>query len=274
MPSAVLRSSSVRGSAKVGPWSYRAYRSRVVAAAKSTQDHRPCVVLSNDDGCDFPLLTSLYHELRRSLPRELEVVICAPATNQSAASHRITLGKKMRVTERRDVGKHVFSVEGSPADSMQVAIGSRCSVVPTLGLTPILAVSGINLGPNLSTDVLYSGTVAAAREAGFNGVPAISASLATRELTEASCQGAVTATCRLVEAAVRLLGTDPPANYPRRFEGLLGNGQRNSRSIVELSEERDGVTSMDHPKALRDAFRSGDVMLNLNVPPGWAEPAD
>eukprot|EP00976_Prorocentrum_cordatum_P015290 306908-Prorocentrum_minimum.AAC.4 len=86
---------------KITAQAYGSRRRKMTVSATNGQKHRPCIVLSNDDGCDFPLITSLYHELRRRLPQELEVVICAPAKNQSAASHRITLGKKMLVTVRR-----------------------------------------------------------------------------------------------------------------------------------------------------------------------------
>lgn len=121
------------------------------------------VLVTNDDGYDAPGLAAL---VRAFAPRA-EVVVVAPERQQSAQSHAFTLHKPLRVTEH---GPGRLSLSGTPAD---------CAYAGIHGLVerPDFVVSGINHGPNLGTDVHYSGTVAAAREAVLQGVPSIAASL-------------------------------------------------------------------------------------------------
>ncbi|NNF07081.1 MAG: 5'/3'-nucleotidase SurE, partial [Candidatus Eisenbacteria bacterium] len=99
-----------------------------------------------------------------------EVTVVAPLTEQSAASHALTLHRPLRIKE---VGERRYGVEGTPTDCVLVAIRSF------LKEPPDLVVSGINQGPNLGEDVIYSGTVAAAMEGALLGVPAMALSLAS-----------------------------------------------------------------------------------------------
>jgi 5'-nucleotidase len=124
------------------------------------------ILLTNDDGIASPGLRSLEQAL---LP-EHEVWIVAPDSNRSGSSHSITLGTPSRF---RRTGDREFTCWGTPAD---------CVLVALMGLVPgpvDLVLSGINLGPNLGTDILYSGTAAAARQAALMGRPAVACSLAT-----------------------------------------------------------------------------------------------
>jgi 5'-nucleotidase len=107
--------------------------------------------------------------LERALTPEHEVWIVAPDSNRSGSSHSITLGTPSRF---RRTGEREFTCWGTPADCVVVAL---MGLVPEL---PDLVLSGINLGPNLGTDILYSGTAAAARQAAFMGRPAVACSLA------------------------------------------------------------------------------------------------
>jgi 5'-nucleotidase len=140
---------------------------------------RPLILLSNDDG--FRALGLL--ELRAALSELGDVVVCAPHAEQSASSHSISLSSPLRLREH-EAG--VFSVDGTPADSVYVALCSHGRVLPR---RPDLVVSGINHGLNLAGDVFYSGTVAAAREAalrGFRGL-ALSAGPAADLAAAAAC---------------------------------------------------------------------------------------
>jgi 5'-nucleotidase len=140
---------------------------------------RPLILLSNDDGFRARGLL----ELRAALGELGEVVVCAPHTEQSASSHSISLSSPLRLREH-EAG--VFSVDGTPADSVYVALCSHGRVLPR---RPDLVVSGINHGLNLAGDVFYSGTVAAAREAalrGFRGL-ALSAGPAADLAGAAAC---------------------------------------------------------------------------------------
>jgi len=121
---------------------------------------RPLILVSNDDGYQAPGL----QELRQALSAVADVVVCAPFAEQSGTSHSISLTTPLRLREH---APQLFSVDGTPADSVYVALCSQGRVLPR---RPDLVVSGINHGLNLAGDVFYSGTVAAAREAALRGL--------------------------------------------------------------------------------------------------------
>ncbi|WP_437986416.1 5'/3'-nucleotidase SurE [Sorangium sp. So ce117] len=127
---------------------------------------RPLILLSNDDGYSAPGLTAV----RDELARHADVVVCAPAVNQSATSHSLSLHRVLRLLE---AAPGVFAVDGTPADCIYVALHAGTRVLPR---RPDLVVSGMNHGLNLGADIFYSGTVAAAREGALRGVPSIALS--------------------------------------------------------------------------------------------------
>jgi 5'-nucleotidase len=127
----------------------------------------PLILLTNDDGVHAPGIRALA-EVLGGLG---EVWMVAPDREASASSHSLTLKHPLRAEK---VEPRVLAVDGSPADCVNLAI------VKLLPGRPALVVSGINRGGNLGDDVFYSGTVGAAREATFFGVPAIAVSLAAR----------------------------------------------------------------------------------------------
>lgn len=122
------------------------------------------ILISNDDGIFAPGLAVLA-AVAASMG---EVFVVAPDTEQSAKSHGLTMHKPLRVYPQ---GERRFSVTGTPADAVYVALHQ---ILPG---PPDLVLSGVNRGANLGNDVHYSGTVAAAREAALNGLPAIAVSL-------------------------------------------------------------------------------------------------
>jgi 5'-nucleotidase len=125
-------------------------------------DRKRVLVLTNDDGVDEPGLAALGHaagELGR-------LAVVAPASGQSGGSHAVSLSRPIRLRAERP---GVHAVEGSPADCVRLALHH---LEP--GVDWVL--SGINAGGNLGTDLLHSGTAAAAREAAVHGVPAIAVS--------------------------------------------------------------------------------------------------
>jgi 5'-nucleotidase len=126
---------------------------------------RPRVLLSNDDGYRSLGISTL----AQALAAEFEVVICAPDNEQSASSHSLSLHRPLRVQKHAE---GVFSVDGTPADSVYVALHEKI-VLPR---APDLVISGMNHGLNLGQDVFYSGTVAAAREGALQGHPALAVS--------------------------------------------------------------------------------------------------
>jgi 5'-nucleotidase len=101
-----------------------------------------------------------------------EVTIVAPDAERSAVGHAITTLTPLRVTEvTLEGGITGHAVNGTPADSVKLAVGA------ILKEPPDLVVSGINLGPNTATNIIYSGTVSAATEARILGIPSIALSL-------------------------------------------------------------------------------------------------
>ncbi len=122
------------------------------------------ILLTNDDS----IASEGIRALESALNKEHEVWVVAPESEKSGGSHSITLRDSIRV---RCAGERRFSCRGTPAD---------CVMVSLLGLVPHkidMVVSGINHGPNLGTDILFSGTAAGARQGALMGVPSVAASL-------------------------------------------------------------------------------------------------
>lgn len=128
------------------------------------------ILLSNDDGVTAPGL----HQLADALKRLGEVYICAPEGPRSGASSALTLYSPLLVTE---VGPRIWSVSGNPADAVKLAL------TELVGGRPDIVVSGINNGLNCGSNVLYSGTVAAALEGAQAGIRsfAVSRKVASNE---------------------------------------------------------------------------------------------
>ncbi len=128
----------------------------------------PIILVSNDDGIEAEGLRVL-EEVAGEFG---EVWTVAPLEEQSASSHRITIGRDIRVYK---FGPKRFAVDGSPADAVLIGL---FGILPR---QPHIVLSGINAGYNLSEDVFYSGTVAAAREGAMYGFRAIAFSLERSE---------------------------------------------------------------------------------------------
>ena len=126
------------------------------------------ILLTNDDGIYAPGLWALYQELRQLG----EVSVVAPESEQSAVGHAISLINPLRVKKvSLDGGVQGWAVSGTPADCVKIALSEL------LPESPQMVVSGLNLGPNVGINVLYSGTVSAATEASILGVRAMAVSL-------------------------------------------------------------------------------------------------
>lgn len=125
------------------------------------------ILISNDDGVHAPGIAAL----AKALSTIAQVTVIAPDRNCSGASNSLTLENPLRI-QKFDNG--FISVNGTPTDCVHLAINE---LLPEL---PDLVVSGINAGANLGDDVIYSGTVAAATEGRFLGLPAIAISVCNR----------------------------------------------------------------------------------------------
>jgi 5'-nucleotidase len=148
-------------------------------------------LISNDDGISADGIEVLSARMRRLG----EVTVVAPDQNRSGASNSLTLEMPVRVLE---VGDRRFQVNGTPTDCVHLALTGM------LDEDPDMVVSGINFGANLGDDVIYSGTVAAAMEGRFLGLPAIAVSLVVRE-----CEPHFDTAAEAVALLVQKLRLDP-----------------------------------------------------------------
>jgi 5'-nucleotidase len=126
------------------------------------------ILLTNDDGILAPGLAAMYRELL-----ELgQVSVAAPDSAQSASAHAITINAPLTASWVHVQNEfHGWSIAGRPADCVKLAVSRLIQPQPDL------VVSGINDGANVSINVLYSGTVAAAAEGALLGLPAVAVSL-------------------------------------------------------------------------------------------------
>lgn len=127
------------------------------------------ILLTNDDGINAPGIKALWEELSDIA----EVQVVAPDSERSATSQAITVHHPIRVDNYNiDHAKvSAWRISGTPTDCVKIAIEALLSERPDI------VVSGINQGPNLGTDVLYSGTVSAAIEGALHSIPSVAVSL-------------------------------------------------------------------------------------------------
>jgi len=155
------------------------------------------ILVSNDDGVDAPGIAVLARELRAA---GHEVIVVAPDRDRSGASNSLTLDSPLQV---EPLQPGIWRVRGTPTDCVHVAITGM------LETEPDIVVSGINNTANLGDDVIYSGTVAAAMEGRFLGLPAVAVSLVTANHVG---QHYETAARAAVEIVARLKADPLPAD--------------------------------------------------------------
>lgn len=131
------------------------------------------ILISNDDGVMAEGIKALVTELSK----EHDVYVVAPDRERSAAGHSLTLHTPIRVEELESKfgAKRIWITSGTPGDCVKIGINAILSEDEK----PDLIISGINHGPNLGTDILYSGTVSCAMEGAMMGYPSIAVSLAS-----------------------------------------------------------------------------------------------
>ena len=131
------------------------------------------ILLSNDDG----ILANGIRALIEALASDHDVYVVAPDRERSAAGHSLTLHTPLRVEEvdAKYGAKRCWMTTGTPGDCVKLAINA----ILDKDEKPDLVISGINHGPNLGADILYSGTVSCAMEGAMMGYPSIATSLAS-----------------------------------------------------------------------------------------------
>ena len=189
------------------------------------------VLISNDDGVEAPGIQILADHLS-TLGR---VSLVAPDRDRSGASNSLTLDQPIRVTM---LGPDRYRVAGTPTDCVHLALAGL------LDSEPRIVVSGINNSANLGDDVLYSGTVAAAMEGRFLGLPAIAVSLVSRDHIgkhyATAARAAVQIVARLLEdplPADTILNVNVPDRPWNDIRGLqvtrLGRRHRSAPCIAQ-----------------------------------------
>ena len=126
------------------------------------------ILISNDDGYKAKGIK----QLAKSLSEDHDVIVVAPSENKSASSSSLTLDKPLKPIK---IDTNIYSIDATPSDCVHLAL---CGF---LDGNIDLVVTGINFGPNLGDDVIYSGTVAGAIEGRFLGLPSVAISLASWE---------------------------------------------------------------------------------------------
>jgi len=133
------------------------------------------LLLTNDDGIHAPGLKALVRELKN----DFELHVVAPESEMSAVGHGVSLASPLRVQAIQKEGALFgYSISGTPADCVKIAVQEL------LKQPPDLILSGINPGANVGVNVLYSGTVSAATEGAFLGIPSVALSLNARHNPE------------------------------------------------------------------------------------------
>ncbi len=135
------------------------------------------ILVTNDDG----IFTEGIYYLAKELQKIGEVIVAAPDMERSATGHAITIYTPLRAKKINffDTNIEAYSINGTPADCVKLSI--ECLLE---GRVPDIVLSGINNGPNLGTDVLYSGTVSAAIEAAIMDIPSIAISMGDINITQ------------------------------------------------------------------------------------------
>lgn len=207
------------------------------------------ILLTNDDGIRAPGIVALHDALMDTIPGHegtlggpisvagtpIELVYTvAPATVQSATSHGVTFHEPLMVEPARIRGRmNGAAVDGRPADCVKLALSEIWPGEFGAGSRPDLVVSGMNAGANCGINVIYSGTVAAAIEAAFLGIPSIAVSL------------------HLGKASTRF---DVGAIHARRaIETLLAGGLPNPHEVLNLNVPRCEDPIDDTPEARAEA---------------------
>jgi 5'-nucleotidase len=186
---------------------------------------KPRILITNDDGTHSEGIKAL----EDAMSAIGEVFVVAPESEQSGASHSLTLARPLRI---RPIDNRHWTVDGTPTDCVTFALNQ---ILPA-DLRPHICVSGINHGPNLGDDATYSGTVAGAMESTILSVPGIALSLdATRSIDFSE---AARVSREVVEKALSdglpegiLLNVNIPKGSPRGIR-LTRQGFKSARPVI------------------------------------------
>jgi 5'-nucleotidase len=199
----------------------------------------PKILLSNDDGIEAPGLATLFDALQKVGT----VTVAAPVREQSGISHGMTTRKLIPVRKSERKGATWFAIDATPASCVRLALESL------LPEKPDIVIAGTNRGENVGLVTFYSATVAAAREAAFLRIPAISVNLQSGP--DMDYKAAADFTSALVRELARkgfekgmLLNINIPALPKDRIKGIMITRQ-DVRPTMEFFEKRETGDGQD-----------------------------
>jgi 5'-nucleotidase len=215
-------------------------------------------LFTNDDGVHADGLWALLE--RAMLVEDIEVFVVAPDRERSASGHAISIHSPIEVKRVpfKDPRFTIYGAGGTPADCVRLAIEG------ILDRPPDLVISGINRGPNLGTDVFYSGTVSAAMEGALLGVKSVAVSVAAFENVQ--YEAAADITLSLAEMAVRddqwprLVNVNVPSLTKERIAGV-------SVTFLGIQTYKDAFKKRVDPKG-RCWYWLGGLAKESNDPEG------
>ena len=243
------------------------------------------ILVTNDDGIESDglgaLLDSLL-ELRTSGGKAHEIIVVAPEGERSGVSHALTLKLP---TKLKKLSENRYSCSGTPVDCIIVA------GLSVLDGRPDLVISGINKGPNLGTDIIYSGTCGAARQAALSGVPAIALSCAKADapFEFEACASFVTSNLVELKAAWRegsFININGPSSSERNLKARWTSpGKNRYFDNLQSFDGADGFTycfladgkheRSSEPLADHQAIADGFMSISLiDINPVQAHPAE
>lgn len=200
------------------------------------------ILITNDDGIHAIGIK----KLASSLKDIGEITVIAPDTERSATGHAITMHHPLRINKVDFFDKCIkaFSINGTPSDCVKIGVETIMTTPPDI------IVSGINNGPNLGTDVIYSGTVSAAIEGAIHNIPSIAISI-YGDKDEMNYDGASYYSCKIIENSIRnnipnnlVLNVNVPSLDRKDIKGIklshLGN--RKYTNSFEKREDPMGKT--------------------------------
>jgi 5'-nucleotidase len=211
------------------------------------------ILLTNDDG----IFSEGIRALREAIVTKEKAIVVAPDSEQSAVGHAITISNPLRVKETHFNGEFWgYSVSGTPADCVKIAVGS------ILEETPKMVISGINHGGNLGTCVIYSGTVSAATEAAILGIPSIAISLNDFQNLDFSFAASFIAKFYPQVLAMKLpkgivLNVNVPAVPEKEIKGVVFAKQGGLKVEDQFEKRND-------PRGNHYYWMSGEVVLDLS----------
>ena len=218
---------------------------------------RPLILVSNDDGVSARGI----EVLAKTAAAYGDVIVCAPAGEQSAMSHAITLHANLRV---REVREGWFAITGTPVDSVYLGALHICPRPPDIVL------AGINDGYNLGTDVFYSGTVGAAREGRLRGASAAAFSVKSRTDHEVILPAVHAVVPRLIERhergerhLINVNAPEPPTPGEPMAMEVVRLGRRRYQDKVERREDLMGRPYywLGGPPSPSDDEDDGDIRV-------------